>query len=213
MSDKWETRSLVREGAPDGQTATFTQKKTSGHEPQLGLDTKTDRQTDWPSVASWLWLWLFWLCCDVTYEWVLSVRPAKPRVSMWEIPQVLPLNWWQVSVLHDNLVYCSNFRSRFLIKILSVDMIFHLLIQTCVIEIQSYRNFSSGKHLAGSFVLEILISRETLLRAIEIMLNSDIACFIMGFILFPKDRWFSRYFPIWIQLRNRSYVYSLYQVS
>jgi hypothetical protein len=28
------------------RTATFTQKKTSGHEPQLGLETKTDRLTD-----------------------------------------------------------------------------------------------------------------------------------------------------------------------
>jgi hypothetical protein len=28
------------------RTATFTKKKTSGHEPQLGLDTKTDRLTD-----------------------------------------------------------------------------------------------------------------------------------------------------------------------
>jgi hypothetical protein len=27
-------------------TATFTKKKTAGHEPQLGLDTKTDRLTD-----------------------------------------------------------------------------------------------------------------------------------------------------------------------
>jgi hypothetical protein len=28
------------------RTATFTKKKTSGHEPQLGLDTKADRLTD-----------------------------------------------------------------------------------------------------------------------------------------------------------------------
>jgi hypothetical protein len=28
------------------RTAAFTKKKTSGHEPQLGLDTKTDRLTD-----------------------------------------------------------------------------------------------------------------------------------------------------------------------
>jgi hypothetical protein len=28
------------------RTATFTKKKTSGHEPQLGLETKTDRLTD-----------------------------------------------------------------------------------------------------------------------------------------------------------------------
>jgi hypothetical protein len=27
------------------RTSTFTKKKTSGHEPQLGLDTKTDRLT------------------------------------------------------------------------------------------------------------------------------------------------------------------------
>jgi hypothetical protein len=28
------------------RTATVAKKKTSGHEPQLGLDTKTDRLTD-----------------------------------------------------------------------------------------------------------------------------------------------------------------------
>jgi hypothetical protein len=30
------------------RTATFTKKKTSGHESQLGLDTKTDSLTDRP---------------------------------------------------------------------------------------------------------------------------------------------------------------------
>jgi hypothetical protein len=46
MTDKRQTRPLVREGAPHGQDSNFQQEETSGHESQLGLDTKTDRQTD-----------------------------------------------------------------------------------------------------------------------------------------------------------------------
>jgi hypothetical protein len=41
MTDKWQTRPLDREGAPNGQDSNFHKKKTS-----LGLDTKTDRLTD-----------------------------------------------------------------------------------------------------------------------------------------------------------------------
>jgi hypothetical protein len=38
---------LSSERAPQmDRTASFTKKKTSGHEPQLGLDTKTNRLTD-----------------------------------------------------------------------------------------------------------------------------------------------------------------------
>jgi hypothetical protein len=39
MTDKWQTRPLVREGASRGQ------EETSDHEPQPLLDTKTDRQS------------------------------------------------------------------------------------------------------------------------------------------------------------------------
>jgi hypothetical protein len=46
-SDKWQTHPLVRESAPHkDKTATVKQQQTSGHEPQTGLDTKTDWLTD-----------------------------------------------------------------------------------------------------------------------------------------------------------------------
>jgi hypothetical protein len=35
--------------------------------PQMGYDTKTDRLTDWLSVAMWLWLWL-WLAIDTDHS-------------------------------------------------------------------------------------------------------------------------------------------------
>jgi hypothetical protein len=46
MTDKWQTRPLVREGAPYGQDCNFQSKCISDHEPQTGLDIKTDRLTD-----------------------------------------------------------------------------------------------------------------------------------------------------------------------
>jgi hypothetical protein len=46
MTDKRQTRPLVREGAPHGQAVTFKQEEISGRVPQPGLDDKTDRLTD-----------------------------------------------------------------------------------------------------------------------------------------------------------------------
>jgi hypothetical protein len=46
MTDKWQTRLLAIEGAPYGQDSNFQPKQISGHEPQRGLDTKTDSLTD-----------------------------------------------------------------------------------------------------------------------------------------------------------------------
>jgi hypothetical protein len=45
-SDKRQTRPLVREGAPYRQDSNFQEEEISGHEPQTGLDTKTDWLTD-----------------------------------------------------------------------------------------------------------------------------------------------------------------------
>jgi hypothetical protein len=41
MTDKWQTRPLVREGAPHGQDSNFKTRRAPA-----GVDTKTDRQTD-----------------------------------------------------------------------------------------------------------------------------------------------------------------------
>jgi hypothetical protein len=44
-TDKWQTRPLVREGAPQRQGSNF-EKKNSGQKSQIGLDTKTYWLTD-----------------------------------------------------------------------------------------------------------------------------------------------------------------------
>jgi hypothetical protein len=48
---KRQTRPLVREGAPQKKTVSVKQDKITGHEPQMGLDTKicwlTDRQSQY----------------------------------------------------------------------------------------------------------------------------------------------------------------------
>jgi hypothetical protein len=49
MTDKRETRPLVREGAPNEQDSNFhirKKREKSGHEPYPELDTKTGRLTD-----------------------------------------------------------------------------------------------------------------------------------------------------------------------
>jgi hypothetical protein len=77
---------------------TVKQELISGHEPQMGLDTKTDwltdRPTDWPSVAMWLWqlqtkckwhleaaLWAQETAATLTYIYValLSETRLKPH--------------------------------------------------------------------------------------------------------------------------------------
>jgi hypothetical protein len=44
-TDTWQTRPLVREGAPKRQDSSF-EKKNSGQKSQIGLDTKTYWLTD-----------------------------------------------------------------------------------------------------------------------------------------------------------------------
>jgi hypothetical protein len=52
-----DRRVLLSEGAPHkDKTEVVKLYIISGHEPQLWLDTKTDKN-DRPSVAMWLWLW------------------------------------------------------------------------------------------------------------------------------------------------------------
>jgi hypothetical protein len=54
---KRQTRPLVREGAPYGQDSNFQPKINIWSWAPDGARHQ-DRQTDWPSVAKWLWLWL-----------------------------------------------------------------------------------------------------------------------------------------------------------
>jgi hypothetical protein len=54
---KWQTRPLVREGAPYGQNCNFQWKINIWSWAPDGARHQ-DRQTDWLSVAKWLWLWL-----------------------------------------------------------------------------------------------------------------------------------------------------------
>jgi hypothetical protein len=45
-TDTWQTRPLVREGAPKRQDSNFEKKKISDQIPRFGLDTKTYQLTD-----------------------------------------------------------------------------------------------------------------------------------------------------------------------
>jgi hypothetical protein len=53
----------------------LSRQETSGHEPQTGLDTKTDRHSDWQSVATWLWLY-YSMQSFVPAQIMLSPSPA-----------------------------------------------------------------------------------------------------------------------------------------
>jgi hypothetical protein len=55
MTDKWQTRPLVREDAPHGQDCTFHTRRNIWSWASVGARHQ-DRQTDWPSVVMWLWL-------------------------------------------------------------------------------------------------------------------------------------------------------------
>jgi hypothetical protein len=57
MTDKWQTRPLVREGAPYGQDCNFQWKINIWSWAPDGA-WHQDRQTDWLSVEMWLWLWM-----------------------------------------------------------------------------------------------------------------------------------------------------------
>jgi hypothetical protein len=63
---KRQTRTLVREGAPQKQDCNCQTVINIGARHQ---DILTDWLTDWPSVAMWLWLWPVQLCVE---GWQLS---------------------------------------------------------------------------------------------------------------------------------------------
>jgi hypothetical protein len=56
LTDKWQTRPLVREVAPYGQDCNFQWKINIWSWAPDGARHQ-DRLTDWLSVAKWLWLW------------------------------------------------------------------------------------------------------------------------------------------------------------
>jgi hypothetical protein len=57
MTDKWQTRPLVREGAPHGRESNFQTRRNIW----LGLDTKTDRLIDRQSQCDFDFDFDFWL--------------------------------------------------------------------------------------------------------------------------------------------------------
>jgi hypothetical protein len=57
MTDKWQTRTPVREGAPHGQDSNVHLKSNIWWWAPAGARHQ-DRQMDWPSIEMWLWLWL-----------------------------------------------------------------------------------------------------------------------------------------------------------
>jgi hypothetical protein len=70
VTDRRQTRPLVREGSPQRQHSNFqTEYNIWSRVPEWTWfhDILTDWLTDWPSVVTWLWLWL-WACIHHSSE-------------------------------------------------------------------------------------------------------------------------------------------------
>jgi hypothetical protein len=103
MTDKLQTRPLVREGAPHGQDSNFHLKRNIwSWAPAWALHQ--DRQTDWPSVAMWLWLCL-WLWVNAT----VNMHPQQ-----WEA--VFSVGSVQRSNLKNYRRYDSRLSSEFVLE-------------------------------------------------------------------------------------------------
>jgi hypothetical protein len=74
-TDKWQTRTLVTEGAQNKTRQYLWKKKSVFKSPRLG---STPRHTDWLSVVMWLWLWL-WLEFDWYICSVVCFRPCTTQ--------------------------------------------------------------------------------------------------------------------------------------
>jgi hypothetical protein len=82
MIDKWQTRPLVREGAPNGQDSNFNKEENIWSWAPAGARHQ-DRQTDWPSVVTWLWLWLWQQAfSDHTSQSVITLGPERPVLGI-----------------------------------------------------------------------------------------------------------------------------------
>jgi hypothetical protein len=71
-TNTWQTRPLVREGAPKRQNSNFEGgKKFWSNVPGSG---STPRHTDWLTVAMWLWFWL-WLLQNqkIWFTWLITL--------------------------------------------------------------------------------------------------------------------------------------------
>jgi hypothetical protein len=92
-TDKWQTRPLVREGAPKWQDSTFQKnkkikKKISGQKSQIGFDTKTY----WLTVSCKVTLTLtYTFSLAFISQWFFSILPPlkrsrfkRPPCSLWQ---------------------------------------------------------------------------------------------------------------------------------
>jgi hypothetical protein len=85
MTEKWQTRPLVREGAPYGRDSNFQARINIWSWAPAGARHQ-DGQTDWPSVAMWFWLWHQ----DGQTDW--------PSVAMWLWHQDGETDWPSVAM-------------------------------------------------------------------------------------------------------------------
>jgi hypothetical protein len=102
-TDTWQTRHLVRKGAPKRQNSNFESEKISGQMSKIWV-WHQDILTNWPSVAMWLWLWLGRLCglvltemfCvsyEVRTEWRCFVFPMKYELNLCYVEESRPPLW------------------------------------------------------------------------------------------------------------------------
>jgi hypothetical protein len=79
-TDTWQTRPLVREGAPKDKTVTLKKKILWSKVPDWARHQ--DILIDWPSVVTWLWLWDHVAVCGLARALVTEkLRPSPAHTQ------------------------------------------------------------------------------------------------------------------------------------
>jgi hypothetical protein len=103
MTDKRQTRPLVREGAPHVQDSNFQTRRNIWSCAPAGA-RRQDGQTDWPSVAMWLWL---------EHQQFSSVQFSSVQFSVGDshekfvVEEELEVDLWRLDVWIEDFVCCN----------------------------------------------------------------------------------------------------------
>jgi hypothetical protein len=121
-SDKWQSRPLVREGAPHGQDNNC-QTGTNTWSWAPGGARHQNRLTDRPSVAMWLWIWLY----RFIHDWAFGLKTVLNST-------LLPVNfcgWLDRSVfLGLTVSVCWSKLSSAVSVQISILVLFHAVLLT-----------------------------------------------------------------------------------
>jgi hypothetical protein len=116
MSDRQATDPTSRQrGRPHRQDCNYLKikinKQISGHMPQMGHDAKTDRLTDWLSVAMWLWLWISEYTKWFYYTSLYSTAATSPNIR-----HFIDTTWTLAMIIHFSTAVVFMIRMTFLQK-------------------------------------------------------------------------------------------------